>query len=58
MGFKYGLIIPNTKASGNATKPMAEEFFITQMGMPMMESGRMTRPVGRGPTCIAMEQST
>jgi hypothetical protein len=36
-------MVPNTKASGVTTKPMARESSGTQMAMSMKEIGRMTR---------------
>jgi len=54
---KHGRITLNMRESGETTKPMGEEFSITQMGMSTMANGLMIKLVALGHTLIVMEVS-
>ena len=53
-GFKYGLIMPDMKASGERIKLMAVESSGMQMAISMRASGKMIRLTGMVSTFMSM----
>lgn len=55
--FKFGQMDQNIADSGEITRPMEQELFITQMVMSMKGNGKTIKLVGKELTHIKMEQN-
>ena len=57
MGFKYGLMVPNTKVNGSTTRPMEKVHFGMCTVISILENGAMTKLKGKASTHMLTGQS-